>query len=60
VIDPIVAGRTYTVKTSPDLSAASWTTLTGTTTSDNGTQRTITDTAASETRKFYKVEITKP
>ena len=60
VFDPIVAGRTYTVKTSPDLSAASWITLAGSTSSDNGSQRTVTDTSAIETTKFYKVEIENP
>lgn len=28
--------------------------------SDNGSQRTVTDTSASESKKFYKVEIVKP
>jgi hypothetical protein len=60
VFDPVVAGRSYTVKTSPDLAAASWTTLAGSTSSDNGSQRTVTDTSASETKKFYTVEIVKP
>lgn len=59
VFDPIVAGRTYTVKTSPDLSAATWTTLAGSTSSDNGSQRTVTDTSTAG-RKFYKVEVVKP
>ena len=60
VFEPLVAGRGYTVKTSPDLNAATWTTLVGSTTSDNGSQRTITDTNATTVKKFYKVEIVKP
>lgn len=60
VFDPMVAGRSYTVKTSPDLSASSWTPLTGSSTSDNGSQRTVTDTSATAGRNFYKVEIVKP
>jgi hypothetical protein len=60
IFAPIVAGRTYTVKTSPDLSAASWITLTGSTTSNTGNQRTVTDTAATPAKKFYTVEIVKP
>ncbi len=60
VFDPVVAGRTYTVKTSPDLAAASWTTLAGSTSSDIGSQRTVTDTSATAAKKFYKVEIVKP
>lgn len=51
VFDPVVAGRSYTVKTSPDLAAASWTTLAGNTSSD---------TSATAVRKFYKVEIVTP
>ena len=60
VFDPIVAGRTYTVLTSPDLSLGSWDPLTGGSITNNGDQRTVTDTGASETRKFYQVEIVKP
>lgn len=60
VFNPIVAGRNYTVKTSPDLATASWTTLAGATTSDNGNQRTVTDTSATAVKKFYRVEIVKP
>lgn len=60
VFEPVVAGRTYTVKTSPDLAAASWITLAASTSSDNGSQRTITDTSATAGKKFYKVEIVKP
>jgi len=60
IFTPLVAGRTYTVKYRPDLMAGSWQTLTGTTQSDSGNQRTVTDTAATGARKFYHVEITKP
>lgn len=60
VFDPVVAGRSYTVKSSPDLTTGSWITLTGSTSSDNGNQRTITDTAATPAKKFYTVEIVKP
>jgi hypothetical protein len=60
VFDPIVAGRTYTVMTSPDLSFDSWDPLTGATASDDGDERTVTDPAATATKKFYTVEIVKP
>lgn len=60
IFEPIVAGRSYVVKTNLDLSPASWTTLVGGSVSDESSQRTVTDTAASEPRKFYKVEIVKP
>jgi hypothetical protein len=61
VISPVVAGRTYTVKASPTLGAgAVWNDLTGSSTSDNGTIRTITDLNATGLRKFYRVEIVGP
>jgi hypothetical protein len=60
IFEPIVAGRTYTVMTSPDLTPGSWDSLTGGSASDDGDERTVTDTAASETKKFYRVEIVKP
>ena len=61
MFSPIIAGRTYTVKTSPSLGAAAmWTNLTGGITRDNGSERTITDTNATGGAKFYRVEITKP
>ena len=60
VFDPIVAGRSYTVMTSPDLTTGSWDPLSGASANDDGAQRTVTDPAASATRKFYTVEIVKP
>ena len=60
IFDPIVAGRSYTVMTSPDLSLGSWGPLTGASASDDGVERTVTDSAGGGTRKFYQIEITKP
>jgi hypothetical protein len=60
VFEPIVPGRSYTVKSSLDLATGSWEALTGGILSDTGSQRTITDSNASESKKFYKVEIIKP
>lgn len=60
IFDPIVAGRSYTVLTSLDLTNSSWIPLTSSTTSNNDDQRTVTDTSATETKRFYKVEIVKP
>jgi hypothetical protein len=61
VINPRFPDRTYTVMTSPALGAgAVWTPLTKFTIDDNGDTRTITDTSATGTRKFYRVEITRP
>jgi hypothetical protein len=53
-------GRSYTVKFRTDLASGVWTTLTGTTQSDTGSERTVTDLNATEAAKFYRVEITKP
>jgi ubiquitin len=60
VFEPIVAGRSYAVMTSADLTLGSWVPLPSGIISDNGAQRIITDPAASESRKFYTVEILKP
>ena len=60
LFSPVVSGRTYTVKFRLDLIAGTWATLTGTTQADNGTQRTVTDTDASDPQRFYCIEITKP
>jgi hypothetical protein len=55
---PRLAGRTYTVKTSSNLS--SWSDVVAPVVSDNGTERTVTDLTASGPRQFYRVEITLP
>lgn len=61
VISPRLPGRTYTVKSSLTLAPGStWDPLTSFSILDNGITRTITDLDATGTRKFYKVEITKP
>ncbi|WP_395749867.1 hypothetical protein [Prosthecobacter sp.] len=61
VVNPRFPDRVYTVFTSPALGAgAVWTPLTTFTIDDNGNTRTITDTNATGTRKFYRVEITRP
>lgn len=61
IFDPLVSGRTYTLQFTPTLiNPASWTTLTGTTQSDNGNQRTVTDPNAAAAPKFYRVLITRP
>ena len=60
IFDPIVAGRSYTVLASPDLTTDSWNSITGSSSSDDGNQRTVTDPTAGGTRKFYTVEIKKP
>ena len=60
VFSPIVSGRTYAVKSSGSLEPATWIPLSGATSSDDGNERTVIDTAATEERKFYVVEISIP
>ena len=58
--DPVVAGRTYTVTSKPDLTIVGWTAITVSPPSDNGTTRTVTDLNATQEIKFYRIGITKP
>jgi hypothetical protein len=60
VISPIISDRTYTVKSSESLSPPNWIPLSGSTLSDNGNERTVIDTEATEAKKFYVVEISTP
>jgi hypothetical protein len=60
VFSPIFVDRTYTPLFRLDLRAGNWQTLTGTTQSDLGNQRTITDTDATQGTKFYIIQITLP
>jgi hypothetical protein len=57
---PIASGRTYTVKSTESLTSGTWNALTGSTTSDVGSVRTVIDTQASGASKFYTVEISAP
>jgi subtilisin-like proprotein convertase family protein len=57
VFSPIISGRTYTVKSSESLQPATWIPLSGSISSDNGNERTVIDTAATEAKKFYVIEI---
>ena len=62
IFTPLVltGGRSYAVKFRTDLATGSWAPLTGTTQSDAGSVRTVTDTTATGAKKFYRVDITKP
>lgn len=60
VFRPRWTDRTYNVVTSTTLEASGWAVLTGGIVSDNGTERSVTDTAATAAKKFYRVEINKP
>lgn len=56
---PRLPGHIYTVKSSTDLTTNSWISLSGSTTTDNGTERTVTDPNASTPRKFYRIHVMK-
>ena len=60
VFSPVVAGRTYTVVSNTRLTDTNWVALTGTTQTDNGQQRTVTDFNAAGPGKFYRVRISTP
>ena len=60
VFSPVITDRTYTVLYKTSMTDSVWTLLTGATQSDNGQQRTVTDTSAGGKTKFYKVLISKP
>lgn len=57
VMSPIISGRTYTVKSSESLSPLNWISLSNPAVSDAGNVRTVTDTAATDAKKFYVIEI---
>lgn len=56
---PALPGRTYTVKSSTALNGA-WQDLANPSDDQQQPERTVTDLQATEPRKFYRVEITKP
>lgn len=60
VFTPLAAGRTYTVVTKTNLTDSNWVALTGSSQSDNGMQRTVTDLNSIGVRKFYRINISKP
>jgi subtilisin-like proprotein convertase family protein len=57
---PIVSGRIYTLKSSDSLAPGSWTTLSGSTSSDLGSERSVLDATAAGAKRFYRVEIHYP
>ena len=60
IFSPHLGDRTYTVEFRSELTIGNWTTLGGTTQSDNGQERTVTDLNATGSTKFYRVQINKP
>ena len=60
IFSPIVAGRTYVVRSKASLLDPTWNPLTSYTTADAGDERTVTDLLGAGPMKFYHVEITRP
>ncbi len=61
VFGPVVAGRSYGVLHSADPAAPAWLPLPGSPpTSDDGDQRTVTDTDATGSVKFYRIQVSRP
>ena len=60
VFSPRVPNRIYAVHYKLDFNATDWEKLDGFTVLDAGPQRTVTDTNAVDTTKFYRVEISIP
>ena len=57
---PVYPDRTYTVKFNTTLTGGVWENLTDLSDDNQQPERTVTDRAAVDSAKFYKVEITKP
>lgn len=60
VFSPRWTDRTYSIVTSGSLEANGWSELTDGLISDSGSERSVTDPNASQSRKFYQVRIVKP
>ena len=60
IFSPLVAGRTYVVKSKANLTDPTWVVLGSFSTSDTGTERTVTDLASGVGPKYYHVEVTLP
>lgn len=60
VFGPVIAGRTYEVRSKASLSDPTWEPLGSFTTSDNGNERTVIDLDAGTGPRFYIVEIVRP
>ena len=59
IFSPIAAGRTYEVLTNTDIGSTWSTAITGPPV-DSGVERTVTETAPADPKRFYRVRITKP
>lgn len=60
IFSPRHAGRSYSVWYDTAIDSGTFSLLTGTTTSDNGAERTVTDLNATNALRFYRVQISWP
>jgi hypothetical protein len=60
IFSPIVAGLDYKVEFTTSLATDDWHPLTTFSHSDSSGQRTVIDTSATESKKFYRVKVEKP
>ena len=60
LFSPLVAGRIYSVESRSSLTTGAWAKLIGTTQSDTGSERTVTDLGATGEMKFYRVNVSTP
>ena len=60
VFSPRLDGRTYSVEARPALETGAWQPLPGSTQTDDGPERTVTDLNATGAKKLYRVQITRP
>jgi hypothetical protein len=63
LFNPVAAGRTYTPQFRTDMVSGTWATLTGIggpTTNVPQAQVTVTDLSATQTQKFYRIDISLP
>lgn len=57
---PVIPGRIYTVKYTGSLANPNWSSLANFSSSDSGSERTITDLSAGPGPRFYRVEVRIP
>lgn len=57
---PVTAGRTYTVEFATNLSTKVFSPLTGGSTVDNGSTRSVTDSSTTNPARYYRVKISLP
>jgi hypothetical protein len=60
IFSPALPDRSYAPQFRTSLTSGNWSALTGTTQTDNGSERTVLDLNATGAAKFYRIDISKP